>query len=76
MLRFSLGVTRLDKIKNKVIIGTVHVRQLQYRLRESRLKGFDHMQKRQEDCVSKKMLQMELPEKRSRGRINKDLWMR
>ena len=27
MLRFSLGATKLDKIKNEVIRGAVHVRQ-------------------------------------------------
>ena len=49
MLRFSLGVTRLDKIRNEVICGTAHVRQLRDKLRESRLRWFGHEQRGAED---------------------------
>ena len=53
MLRFSLERTRVDKIKNEAIHGTVHVRQLHYKLRESRLKWFGHVQRRQKDYVDR-----------------------
>ena len=38
MLRFSLGVTRLKKIKSELTRGTAHIRQLGNKLRESRLR--------------------------------------
>ena len=38
MLRFSLGVTRLDKIKNNVIRGTAHVEQFGQKVRDARLR--------------------------------------
>ena len=68
MLRFSLGVTRLDKIKNDVIRGTAHVRRLRDKLRESRLRWFGHVQRREENYVGRQMLQMSIPGKRRRGR--------
>ena len=49
MSGFSLGVTRLDKIKNEIIHGLAHVRQLGNKLRESRLTWFGHVQKREEN---------------------------
>ncbi|KAK3548514.1 hypothetical protein QTP70_013360 [Hemibagrus guttatus] len=42
MLRFSLGVTRLDRIRNKYIRGTAHVGRLGDKVRETRLRWFGH----------------------------------
>ncbi|KAK3528766.1 hypothetical protein QTP70_011183 [Hemibagrus guttatus] len=47
MLRFSLGVTRLDRIRNKFIRGTAHVGRLGDKVREDRLRWFGHVQRRE-----------------------------
>ncbi|KAK3543151.1 hypothetical protein QTP70_011943 [Hemibagrus guttatus] len=47
MLRFSLGVTRLDRIRNEYIRGTVHVGRLGDKVREARLRWFGHVQRRE-----------------------------
>ncbi|KAK3565119.1 hypothetical protein QTP86_033175, partial [Hemibagrus guttatus] len=47
MLRFSLGVTRLDRIRNKYIRGTAHVGRLGDKVREARLRWFGHVQRRE-----------------------------
>ena len=44
-------------------------RRLHDKLRELRLRWFDHVQKRQKDYVGRRMLQTWLPDKRSRGRL-------
>ncbi|RXN38888.1 Retrovirus-related Pol poly LINE-1 [Labeo rohita] len=46
MLRFSLGVTRMDRIENKFIRGTTHVRCFGDKVREARLRWFGHVQRR------------------------------
>ncbi|KAK3520705.1 hypothetical protein QTP70_030581 [Hemibagrus guttatus] len=53
MLRFSLGVTRLDRIRNEYIRGTAHVGRLGDKVREARLRWFGHVQRREShgDCV-------------------------
>ncbi|KAK3542920.1 hypothetical protein QTP70_006540 [Hemibagrus guttatus] len=51
MLRFSLGVTRLDRIRNEYIRGTAHVRRLGDKVREARLRWFGHAQRRENDIV-------------------------
>ncbi|KAK2920086.1 hypothetical protein Q8A73_002290 [Channa argus] len=40
MLRFSLGVTRMDRIRNEYIRGTAHVRCFGDKVREARLRWF------------------------------------
>ncbi|KAK3518771.1 hypothetical protein QTP70_012673 [Hemibagrus guttatus] len=47
MLRFSLGVTRLDRIRNEYIRGTAHVGRLGDKVREDRLRWFGHVQRRE-----------------------------
>ncbi|KAK3552109.1 hypothetical protein QTP86_000648 [Hemibagrus guttatus] len=51
MLRFSLGVTRLDRIRNEYIRGTAHVGRLGDKVREARLRWFGHVQRRENDVV-------------------------
>ncbi|KAK3554289.1 hypothetical protein QTP70_020155 [Hemibagrus guttatus] len=68
MLRFSLGVTRLDRIRNEYIRGTAHVGRLGDKVREARLRWFGHVQKRESEYIGRRMLDMELPGRRQRGR--------
>ncbi|KAK3545752.1 hypothetical protein QTP70_011318 [Hemibagrus guttatus] len=64
MLRFSLGVTRLDRISNEYIRGTAHVGRLGDKVREARLRWFGHVQRRESEYIGRRMLDMELPGRR------------
>ncbi|KAK3555149.1 hypothetical protein QTP86_009988 [Hemibagrus guttatus] len=68
MLRFSSGVTRLDRIRNEYIRGTAHVGRLGDKVRETRLRWFGHVQRRESEYIGRRMLDMELPGRRQRGR--------
>ncbi|KAK3517060.1 hypothetical protein QTP86_004225 [Hemibagrus guttatus] len=68
MLRFSLGVTRLDRIRKEYIRGTAHVGRLGDKVREARLRWFGHVQRRESEYIGRRMLDMELPGRRQRGR--------
>ena len=65
MPKLFLRLKRLDKIKNEVICSAAHVRQLQNKLRECRIKLFNHVQRMKEDYM-RKTLQMNLLGKRVR----------
>ncbi|KAK3518089.1 hypothetical protein QTP70_033314, partial [Hemibagrus guttatus] len=71
MLRFSLGVTRLDRIRNEYIRGTAHVGRLGDKVREARLRWFGHVQRRESEYIGRRMLDMELPGRRQRGRAKR-----
>ncbi|KAK3517322.1 hypothetical protein QTP70_003396 [Hemibagrus guttatus] len=73
MLRFSLGVTRLDRIRNEYIRGTAHVGRLGDKVREARLRWFGHVQRRESEYIGRRMLDMELPGRRQRGRPKRRL---
>ena len=68
MLRFALGVTRLDRIRNDRIRGTAHVRRFEDKVREARLRWYGHVQRKEEEYIGKRMMKMELPCRRRRGR--------
>ena len=46
MLRFSLGVTRMEKIRNEHVRGTAQVGHVSDKVREERLRWFGHVQRR------------------------------
>ena len=68
MLRFAMGVTRKDKIRNEHIRSTVKVERLGMNMREGRLRWYEHVMKRDQEYVGRKMMEMELPGKRKRVR--------
>ena len=68
MLRFTMGVTRKDKIRNENIRSTVKVERLRMKMREGRLRWYGHVKRRDQEYVGRKMMEMELPGKRRRGR--------
>ena len=68
MLRFAMEVTKKDKIRNEYIRGTVKVERLGMKMREGRLRWYGHVMRRDQEYVGRKMIEMELPGKRKRGR--------
>ena len=68
MLRFAMGVTRKDKIRNEHIRSTAKVERLGMKMREGRLRWYGHVMRRDQKYVGRKMIEMELPGKRRRGR--------
>ena len=75
MLRFSLGVTRMDKIRNEYIRGTARVGRFGQKTREARLRWFGHVRRKDDGHIGRRMLRMELPGKRKRGNQKGGLWM-
>ena len=68
MLRFSLGVTRMDKIRNEYIRTTAQVGRFGEKTREARLRWYGHVLRKDDGYIGRRMLRMELPGKRKRGR--------
>ena len=68
MLRFAMRVTRKDKIRNEHIRSTVKVERLGMKMKEGRLRWYGHVMRRDQEYVGRKMMEMELPGKRRRGR--------
>ena len=68
MLRFAMGVTRKDKIRNEHIRSTVEVERLGMKMKEGRLRWYGHVMRRDQEYLGRKMMEIELPGKRRRGR--------
>ena len=71
MLRFAMGVTRKDNIRNEHIRSIVKVERLGMKMREGRLRWYGHVMRRDQEYVGRKMMEMELSGKRRRGRSKK-----
>ncbi|KAI5099061.1 hypothetical protein C0J45_11200, partial [Silurus meridionalis] len=68
MLGFSLGVMRIDRIRNEFIRGTAHVGSFRDKVKQDQLRWFGHVQRRDMGYIGRKMLRMEPPGRRKRGR--------
>ena len=64
ILRFAMGMTRKDKIRNEYIRDTVKVERLGIKMREGRLRWYKHVLRRDQEYVGRKIMEMELPGKR------------
>ena len=54
-VRWALGVTRKDKIRNEYVRGTAKIAKLGDKLRNARLRWYGHVKRREEDYVEKRM---------------------
>ena len=70
MLRWMCGVTRRDKIRNEHIRGTTIVVQASKKITEKRLKWYGHVRRMKEEQIVRRMLDVDIPGKRKRGRPN------
>ncbi len=61
------GVTNLDSIRNERIRGTMKVGEISKKMQESRLKLY-HASRREEEYVGMRVMVVEVPGKRRRGR--------
>ena len=62
-----------NKIRNEYIRGTVKVERLGMKMREGRLRWYGHVMRRDREYAGRKMMEMELPGKRKRGRPKRRL---
>ena len=53
MVRWALGVTKKDKIRNEYVRGTAKIANLGDKLRNARLRWYGHVKRREEDYVGK-----------------------
>ena len=74
MVRWALGVTRKDKIRNEYVGGSAKIAKLGDKLWNARLRWYGHVKRREEDYVWKRMMDMAVPGRRKRGRPRRR-WM-
>ena len=69
MLRWMVGVTRRDRIRNVYIRGTVKVLEVSRKIQEARMRWYGHLRRRDgEDHVGRETMEMEVEGSRRRGR--------
>ena len=67
-----MGVIKKDKIRNEYIRSTVKVEPLKMKLRESRLRWYGQVMRKDQEYVEKKVIEIELPGKRKKGDQKED----
>ena len=72
MLRWIRGKTRKDHVRNQIIQEDSKVCQMSTLLRRKRLNWYGHISRREEDNLSRKIMDMVVPGKRRQGRLGGD----
>ena len=67
MVRWALGVTRKDNIKNEYVRGTAKIAKLGDKLRGTKLRWYGHVKRREEGYIGKRMIDLAIPGKREEG---------
>ena len=62
MVRWALGVRRKDKIRNECVRGTAKIVKLGDKLRNARLRWYEHVKRREEGYLGKRMMDMAVPD--------------
>ena len=74
MIRWMCGYTKMDRISSGVIRNLVKVAPIKDKLREIRLKWFDHVKRSSEDAPMRRCESINIPrDKREKGRPKKSL---
>ena len=68
MVKWALGETTKDKIRNESVRETAKIAKLGDKLRNARLRWYGHLKSREEGYVGKRMMEMAVPGGRKRGR--------
>ena len=68
MLRWMSGVTKMDRVRNNYIRGTVKVTEVSKKAQEARLRWYGHLMRREEQHVAREMMDLEVNGRRRRGR--------
>ena len=68
-LRGMCGVTRMDKVRNEYIRGSLKVAPVTEKLCGNRLSWYEHVMRRDEENVVRKVLSMNVDGYMSRGRV-------
>uniref|UniRef100_A0A914WDC8 Reverse transcriptase domain-containing protein n=1 Tax=Plectus sambesii TaxID=2011161 RepID=A0A914WDC8_9BILA len=74
MLRWSIGLTRHDRVPNTDVRRLLGVAPIQEKLREARLRWFGHVMRSKDHSVAKTALNLQVEGRRPRGRPKKP-WM-
>jgi hypothetical protein len=74
MLRLACGHTRMVKIKNNDIRNKMKVLEMHRKIQKKRLRWYGHIQRREEEFVTMRVLKMEVEGKRA-GERPRRRWM-
>ena len=68
MLLFACRGTKLDRIRNERIWGTIKVTEISKKVQERRLQWYGHTMRKDEDYVGKRAMEVQVPGRRNRVR--------
>jgi hypothetical protein len=64
----TVGTTRSDRIRNTYISGELKMEEIQNQIERSRLRFFGHVKRVDENRIPKRLLEMKMSGRRTRGR--------